>query len=296
MFYLFLSILLNAYIGVIFAFFHKYKIDVLSAIVFNYGICVLTGSFVLQKFPITIQSMQQPFFHWAILMGILFIAVFNLIAFSSIRVGITITQTANRLSFVIPVVVSILLYHDKLTILKTAGILLALAAVVLVSSKKKSEINTKQSSSADYLLPFFLFLGSGVIDALTKYVQQRFLIHEELSNIYLISGFFIAFLIGSLVLLYFYISKRKQFAFKNLIAGILLGIPNYFSIYFLVKALSNKNLSSSAIIPMNNIGVLFLVSLVGIFFFREKLSIKNYIGLLITLLAISFIYFGDISA
>jgi drug/metabolite transporter (DMT)-like permease len=92
---------------------------------------------------------------------------------------------------------------------------------------------------------------------------------------------------------YQYITSKRVFNIQNLLAGIVLGVPNYFSIYYLIKALQSNSLSSSATIPINNIGVLFVVSMFGIFIFKEKLNKANYIGLLFTLLAILLIFFGD---
>jgi len=54
-----------------------------------------------------------------------------------------------------------------------------------------------------------------------------------------------------------------KFQFKNLIGGIVLGIANYFSIYFLVKAIGYKGLESSTFFIVNNVGVLFVTSLLG---------------------------------
>ncbi len=292
MIYLLISVLLNAYIGVVFAFFKKYRIDNFQAIVFNYGACVITGSVVLGNFPVQVQIVRETYFNWALLMGVLFISVFNLIAISTVKAGVTITQTANKLSLVIPVVCSYFLYSDHISLVKLIGIVVALLSVLLVSIKAKS-IGSKKTLGWEYFLPLILFVSSGVIDTLTKYAQHTFLTNELLSNTYLICGFFTAFCIGFCVLLYLYITRKKIFSFRYLTAGILLGVPNYFSIYYLVKALQNDALSSSAIIPINNIGVLFLVSLIGIFIFKEKLSRWNYIGLALTLLSILLIYYGD---
>ncbi len=292
MVYLFISILLNAYLGILFAYFKEYKIDIFQAIVFNYGICVLTGSIVLGHFPIHAQIVQEPYVMWAIIMGGLFISVFNLIGISSVKVGITITQTSNKLSLVIPVVFSYFLYQENITAIKIAGIVAALFAVILVSSRAKED-NEKRINRWEYALPLVLFVSSGIIDTLTKYVQNSFLKTESTSNTYLIIGFLTAFLIGISVLCFFYLSGKRTFNYRYLIAGILLGVPNYFSIYYLVKALQSNSMSSSAIIPINNIGVLFVVSLFGIFVFREKLSKLNYLGLVLTIVAILLIFFGD---
>ena len=292
MIFLLLSILFNSYLGVIFAYFNRYKIDSFQAIVFNYWACVITGTIVLGHFPINLESIQYPWFKWSILMGFLFITVFNLISISSVKVGITITQTSNKLSLVIPVLFSFLVYQEHISWLKFIGIVVALIAVVL-TSKNNNTIETSKKISWQYMLPIILFISSGIIDTLTKYVERTYLITNDISNAYLISGFFIAAILGSIVLSYQYITSKRVFNIKNLLAGIVLGVPNYFSIYYLIKALQSNSLSSSATIPINNIGVLFVVSMFGIFIFKEKLNKANYIGLLFTLLAILLIFFGD---
>lgn len=292
MIYLFLSILLSTFLGVIFVYFNKHKIDIFQAIVFNYWVCVITGSLVLGNFPIHTNSVQTDWFKMSIIMGVLFISVFNLIGISSVLVGATITQTANKLSLTIPVVVSYFLYHENISLLKMIGILLALIAVILTMSKKSSG-EKKKIPLWEFSLPIVLFVSSGVVDSITKYVQNKYLISEAISKSYIIAGFMVAAIIGSVILLFLYITGRKKFEFKNVLAGIILGVPNYFSIYYLIKALQNKSMNSSATIPINNIGVLFLVSIFGIFIFKEKLTRLNYIGLGLTLLAILFIFLGD---
>lgn len=292
MIYLLLSILLSTFLGIIFVYFNKYKIDIFQAIVFNYWVCVITGSLVLGDFPIHTNALQSNWFKMAIVMGVLFISVFNLIGISSVLVGATITQTANKLSLAIPVIVSYFLYHENISLLKIIGILLALIAVIFTMSKNTNG-EKKKISLWEFSLPIILFISSGVIDSLTKYVQNKYLTTEVISKSYIITGFMVAASIGTVILFFLYITQRKKFEFKNVLAGIILGVPNYFSIYYLIKALQNKSLNSSATIPINNIGVLFLVSIFGIFIFKEKLTRLNYIGLGLTLLAIVFIFLGD---
>jgi drug/metabolite transporter (DMT)-like permease len=292
MLFLILSIFLNAYLGIAFVIFKRFHIDLFQAIVFNYLTCVITGSLVLGQFPIHATTLTEPWFKWAILMGALFISVFNLIAFSSIKAGVTITQTANKLSLVIPFIFSWIYFQETVGLLKIGGILMAMLAVVLVSFRKHNN-DSSNWQIKDLGLPFILFISSGIIDTLTAFVQQSYLQTDDQSNAYLISGFLVAAVLGSLVLLVQYLQGNRQFHVKHLLAGVVLGIPNYFSIYCLVKALQWPGMSSSAVIPINNIGVLFVVSLVGIFIFKEKLIPMNYWGLLISLMAILLIILGD---
>ncbi len=290
--YLILSILLNAYIGIIFIIFYRFKIDILQAIVFNYITCVITGSIFNTEFPLNIHSIEEPWFKWAILMGFLFISILNLIGISSIKAGITVTQTANKLSLIIPVLFSWYLYHEQITWIKWSGIIIAMFAVVFTIWKTEKSLTSKTFFAFFY--PLLIFFGSGLLDTLTKYVESNFVVNESIANKYLISGFLSAASIGSIMLIALYFFKKKKFQFKNVIAGIILGVPNYFSIYSLIMALKNQTLSSSAIIPINNIGVLFVVSFFGILIFKEKMSKLNYLGLLLTIVSIVLIYFGDI--
>jgi drug/metabolite transporter (DMT)-like permease len=264
----------------------------MQAIIFNYGICVLTGLAMLTNSPMHAGIFAAPYIKWAILLGALFVTMFNLIAISSVKAGITVTQTANKLSLVIPVVFAWIVYHEQVSALKWAGIACAILAVILISYRPQ----LKKSTSLGLLeisLPLILFAGSGIIDTLTKYVQRNYLHSEQASSVYLITCFFTAFLIGSIALLTLYARGKKTFRLKYVFAGILLGVPNYFSIHFLIKALQSDYLNSSALIPINNIGILVVVSLFGIFIFHENLSKINYIGLLLSVISILLIFLGD---
>jgi uncharacterized membrane protein len=91
-----------------------------------------------------------------------------------------------------------------------------------------------------------------------------------------------------------YATGRLRFAFKHLLAGVLIGVPNYFSIWCLVKFLKISPWQSSASIPVNNMGIVLFSSLVAWLLFKERLSIINWIGILFSILAIYLIAFGDI--
>src|ERR1043165_296178 len=113
MLYLLLTIVLNAYLIVAFKVFERYKVDSLQAIVANYLVCVATGSIFIGRFPISAQSLAQPWIYWAMLMGAAFISIFNLIALCTRKDGITTTTIASKLSMVIPVAFALWLYGDK---------------------------------------------------------------------------------------------------------------------------------------------------------------------------------------
>jgi multidrug transporter EmrE-like cation transporter len=103
--------------------------------------------------------------------------------------------------------------------------------------------------------------------------------------------FLFAALTGSIFLAYQMIMGKSKFAIKNVIAGIGLGIPNFFSIYLLFLALQ-QGLEGSVVFPVNNAGVLLLASLYGIFIFRESVNVYKIAGFIVAVLAIFLITFS----
>jgi hypothetical protein len=66
MFYLIMAILLNVVLSALFKLFPRYKVDAFQAIVFNYGVCVVTGSLFLGHVPYTASAFHAPWLPWAI--------------------------------------------------------------------------------------------------------------------------------------------------------------------------------------------------------------------------------------
>ena len=104
----------------------------------------------------------------ALILGVLFIVLFNVMAQSAQKVGITWTAIANNMSVVVPVVAAVLLYQDSMPWLKIVGIVLALVGVYLATKPSKAAPVNKK-----YLwLPIVLFLGSGAIATLIDYTNH----------------------------------------------------------------------------------------------------------------------------
>lgn len=294
MIYLIGSILLTSYLTLAFKVCERYKVNIFQAIVFNYITCVITGSFVNGSFPINATAIATPWFTWACVMGVLFVSIFNVVGFTAQKIGVAVASVANKLSLIIPVVLSVYLYNETVAGWKLAGVILALVAVVLTCYQTKQQESLKDTGVKKwaYILPLVLFIGSGLLDALINHVQKLY-VTEENKNAFLISGFLSAAVIGSVLLLIQYSTGRQKFAVKNLLAGIIIGIPNYFSIWCLVRFLKQSPWQSSASIPVNNMGIVLFSSVVAWLLFKERLSKINWAGIVVSLIAIYLIAFGD---
>jgi uncharacterized membrane protein len=286
------SIVLTSYLTLSFKACEKYGVNVFQAIVFNYITCVITGSFVNGAFPVHTENIQTPWFGWAMIMGVMFVSIFNIVAITAQKNGVAVASVANKLSLIIPVILSVYLYKETVAGWKAVGVGLALVAVVLTCYTNAEKGHTAQKNRWVYLLPLVLFISSGLLDALINHVQLTYVTAEN-NNDYLVSSFFSAATIGSLLLLIQLIRKKQVFVWKNLLAGILIGIPNYFSIWCLVHFLQESPWQTSASIPVNNMGIVLFSAVVAWILFKERLTKINWLGILLSLVAIYLIAFGD---
>jgi drug/metabolite transporter (DMT)-like permease len=294
MIYLLGSIILSSYLTLSFKVLQRLNINTLQAIVFNYIACVCTGAVVNGSFPVNKENISAPWFVWALLMGLMFISIFNVIAFTAQKLGVAVASVANKLSMVIPFIFSLYLYNENSTALKVAGIAVALVAVVLTCyPAQKSEDEPAKSKNILLVLPVILFISSGLLDTLIVYVKNSFFIKPtDNFNDFLISAFSVAGVIGIITLLVQFATGKQSFSGKAVLAGIIIGIPNYFSIWCLGKVITFYQGNSSAIIPVNNMGIVLFSAVAAWLLFKERLSLINWAGIGLAIAAIALIAYG----
>ena len=95
-----------------------------------------------------------------------------------------------------------------------------------------------------------------------------------------------AFITGLFVLGFQAVKGTLKITFKNIIAGVALGVPNYFSIYFLIQALRGNGLESSTVFTINNVAIVMFSTILGIVIFKEKLIPKNWLGVALAIISI----------
>lgn len=294
MIYLIGSILFSSYLTLSFKVLQRLNINTLQAIVFNYIACVITGSVFNNSFPLNKENINASWFVWAVVMGVMFISIFNVIGFTTQKLGVAVASVANKLSMVIPFIFSLYLYNENSTALKIIGIIVALTAVVLTCYPSASTNGKeKKFNQLLLLLPIILFVGSGLLDTLIVYVKNTFFNNPtDNFNNFLITAFSIAGCIGLVILGLQFATGKQQFSYKAVLAGVIIGVPNYFSIWFLGKVITAYQGNSSAIIPVNNMGIVLFSAVAAWVLFKEKLSTLNWLGIGLSLIAIALIAYG----
>jgi len=281
MIYLLLSILCSSIIAILFSFLQKFEIKLFPVIVLNYFAATFIG-FSLNNSEINFsQIIQSNWLYVSVIVGILLIMGFYLIGFSTQKVGISATTVSNKMSFIIPMMFSILYYAESINYLKIIGIILTIISVLLsVYRKPKERFNLKS-----FYLPVLLFIVIGLIDASIKLAQTEFL-DEKSIPLFTAFSFGLAGVIG-IVACFFNSSKLKDFfKLKTLVVGFTIGAANYGSMYFLIFALNKSNLDSSIVYGLNNIGIITISVLIAFFVFKEKLLKINWIGFFLAIIAI----------
>jgi len=289
MIYLIAAILLNVLILILFKLYGKYNINVFNAIVVNYITATICGILVSNSNPNHLLNFYVEWIGYSLPLGILFITVFYAISLTAQKIGISIASLSNKMSVVIPVLVSVLFYKEKINVVNIIGLLLALWAVYLCLKKEKGTNHV----SNFILLPILVFLGSGLIDTGINITSRFFSSHSDQSALFTLSIFLNAFFIGLLVIAVKFIKRtinKNVSAQNNLIkdvtAGVLLGIPNYFSIFYIYQSMEASILQSVLLFPVLNISNVTLSVLTGLIVFKEKLSRVNIIGVTLAIISL----------
>jgi drug/metabolite transporter (DMT)-like permease len=188
-------------------------------------------------------------------------------------------------------VLMIFWYGEKISALKVIGIILAILGVLFMSLPSKKKIS-KEAKPIMWML-IMLFILGGSLD-----FSLNFTINNVLENLpaslFSAFGFAIAGTIGLMIMAFNLITKRSKFEFKNVLAGIALGIPNYFSIYLLLISYNALPWTDSTILAVTNVSVVLLSALTGFIAFKEELTNRKIIGLLAAVSAIVTLYFATL--
>lgn len=284
-----LAIVSSSLIFVIFKLFQRLNIDTFQAIVFNYFTAFLCGVLLYghEWNDSALQAGKWPIF--GIVCSLLFISLFILMGKSSQKNGVAMTSTAVKMSMAMSMLLMIALYGESVSILKIAGIVLAFLGVFLVSFGKEEAASEK---GAHWML-IVLFLGSGVLDFVLNYVQ-KYELGSLSPSLFSAFGFGLAGLIGFVILMVNVLKKKTGIELKNILAGIILGIPNYFSIFLLISSYRSTGWNDSTVLAINNVAIVVFSALVGFLFFKEPAGWRKLAGLSVSVLAIGLLYVAGI--
>lgn len=212
-----------------------------------------------------------------IALGVLLPSVFLFLAKSLQTAGILKTEIAQRLSVILSLSAAYFIFHEQFNQYKWFGIGLGLCAVLCILFSHRSGRDSSSHSGMWYLA--CVWGGYALIDVLLKYTTGLGLQFAVVLNLMFVAAFILS-------LSYIKLKYGSFGQFKNIMAGLFLGLLNFANIALYVKAhMLLKDSPAIVFAGMNILVVLFGV-LSGLIFFKEKLKLSSLLGLVLGLASV----------
>jgi len=275
--FLSLSAIFSLSVAQVLKFIEVRSLRVLNVLVINYLVAVIISIFSADWNGFTGQAGFIPIVVHSAFLGFLFIANFMIYSKSIDKNGMGVSIAAMRMSLVFPILLSLLIYNEDITNGLVVGILLSFVSLILLvpSSKKNRKIQLKFA-----VLPIFLFFISGITDSGLKIFEREFSVFFDESQ-FLACLFFFASITGAVIL---FARSQLNFKTKELIYGVLLGVVNLYSSYFILLAL--KEIPGSIVFPLANLSIVFIGTFIGVVFWKDRPDKRQWFGLALALISI----------
>ena len=187
--------------------------------------------------------------------------------------GVVLSATFMKLGLLVPIVISVVFFHEIPSAVQVVGFCVAVIAILLINLKHEG------AAVQAPLGLILLLLTGGMSDAMSK-------IYEEVGNRALSEQFLACTFASALVLcLFLMILKKQRIELPELGFGLLIGIPNFFSSRFLLLAL--KQIPAVITYPTYSVSAILLITLIGVLTFREHISRQQWLGLGMIVLALT---------
>lgn len=272
MIYLILAIVSSALTSIVMRFGEKYVKNNMGMFMANYGVCVILSRIFMGGTSVFASKTGMPVaVALGLFSGILYLSNFVILKNNMKQNGVVLATTFMKLGVLVPTLMAILVFRERPNGFQVIGLLIALVAIVLIHFEKEGlEAGHKKGA-----LLILLFI-SGVTDSMANIYDKMGV--SDLKDYYLFYTFLAAFaLAGGL-------SFRQKLSKWEILFGIGIGIPNYFSARFLLAAVGK--VPAVIVYPAYSVTAIVIITLVGVFVFREKLSVKKAIALGLILAAL----------
>lgn len=274
MMYLILAILSSACVSIFMRLSENHIKSEMAMFMANYGACI-TLSVIFMEGAVGDVFLKGTGSILALgcMTGVLYLGGFVMLKYNIRHNGLVLASTFMKLGVLIPTVMAVVFFGEKPETLQVLGIVLALAAIVVIQFEKEA---IKDGKKKIWLLVILVVSGLG--DGMMN-VFEQFGVPEGKDG-YLLVTFVVALLLSVVGV----ILSGEKIEKKDLAFGLFIGVPNYFSARFLLLALG----SVDAVIayPVYSVATLITITIVGLLAFREKLSRKKAVALLMIVSAL----------
>lgn len=275
MIYLFLAVLCSTSIALILKYNHTKSGNEMIMISGNYFIAsLIAGALLLFD--------ANAAYSWATLLFGAALAIFYIIGFfvfakAVSAAGTALSTVSSRVSVLIPVILSIIIYGETPDTFEIFGFVFGFATIILFYFSLRSN-PAERMKIGDYFYLFALFMTIGMVDfALKLFNHQR---PPEEKTFFVLTIFFFAF-IYSLAVIF---KQKNKFEARTFARGLLLGIPNVLSTIFILAALAS--LPAIIVYPVANISIILLTTVAAWLLWRERLNLFGFLSVIFGIISI----------
>ena len=199
--------------------------------------------------------------------GLIYLASLSANGYSIHKNGAILSSVFTRLGVLVPIVVSVALFGERPTALQGLGVALAVAAAVVMNGLP-GKSHDPAAGTRIYLVPLVLtLLLNGAADAMSKVFTQ--LGRRQDDGLFM----FYIFLFAGLATLVLLVKESRPLTARDLLFGVLAGVPNFLSSRLLLAALTR--LPAFLVYPSYSVGVILVISVASFLFFRERLNTRQ---------------------
>ncbi len=267
MIYLLLAVVCSAAMTLFLKGFRPEKTNRYAIILGNYVTCIIVG-FLMLKDKTQVLHPAGTTLLYGIIGGILFVFTLVIMQRSIEKNGAILSSAFSRLGLVIPLIMSIALFGEQPKPVQYLGILIVLTAVWIINGQKKDR-------PASILLLILVLFGGGLADGMAKIFNQ--LGDRTQDALYILLVFLTAGLITVILLLKEYRKTGRPGRPRDYLAGVAVGVPNYFSSSLLLRSLAS--LPAFIAYSVFSVGTVLFITLFSMMVFKEKPGKYQLIGL-----------------
>lgn len=271
---LILAILSSAAVSVIMRFSEGKIRNRMCFFLANYAVCTLLAlGFALEKQTTLFSNGFGFALGLGAFSGFLFLYSFVLFRQNVARNGMVMSATFMKLGVLIPTLMAILVFRETPRAVQIIGIILAVAAILLLHLEKGDSRLTGK-----WML-ILLLVVSGLTDGTANIYDK--LGTSQCRDLFLVATFFTAMFLSGIPV----IARREALFGADLLFGAAIGIPNYFSSRFLLGALTS--IPAVVVYPVYSVGTILVITAVGLLVFRESLDKRRGLAMLLILAALA---------
>ena len=204
--------------------------------------------------------------------GVLYLAGFVLFQINVKQNGVVLPAIFMKLGLLVPMAASVCFFGEMPNLKQIIGFVIAVAAIILINFEKEQSVVRFRSGL------ILLLLVGGTADVMSKVFEE--LGNTAFSNQFLFYTFLMAFVLCAGLVVY----KKERIGKNEVIYGFLIGVPNFFSAKFLLKAL--ESVAAVIAYPTYSVATILTVTVAGVLFFKEKLGKRQWLAVGIILVAL----------